>query len=420
MANIFQRLFTAGERVENVSKETPQRAKIISQIVRRELSRTQQTIAKWRSSTIQAESVINPQRVGLLEIYRDVVLDAHLSSLMNTIKLKIQAGEIYICNPDGTENDELSDRFRDQWFRKYLEYYADALFYGHSLIQLGGIKNDVFVDLELVPRENVCPETGIVKRESWSHSTDGVDYRSEPWSDWLIEIGDPRDLGILHKATPLVLWKKGVFGAWSQYAELFGMPVRLGKTDILNPVNRANMEKMLANMGSASWGVFNIDDMIEFVEISQSDAFEVYDRLIDRVNSELSKLVLGQTGTTDEKSFTGSANVHADILADYISAIKQQIADHVHAVIIPKMKKFGMLPNANIYFKWENDEKIPLDKHFEITKELLNFYNISPEWIAETFNVPVEPKTPIETTDPNANESVIADVVDLYKNALKL
>ena len=143
MANIFQRLFTPGERVENVSKETPQRAKVISQIVRRELSRTQQTIAKWRSSTIQAESVINPQRVGLLEIYRDVVLDAHLSSLMNTIKLKIQAGEIYICNPDGTENPELSDRFRDQWFRKYLEYFLSNLEHYHSVPSIHSMLGEI-------------------------------------------------------------------------------------------------------------------------------------------------------------------------------------------------------------------------------------------------------------------------------------
>lgn len=403
-------------KVDNVSKPIPQRAKVVSQIVKREITRSNQNIKKWRTATIQAESIINPNRAELLTIYKDVVLDAHLTSLMNTIKLKIQSGECYICNPDGTENDELSDRFRDQWFRQYLGYFADAIFYGHSLIQLGGIQNDVFVDLELVPRENVVPELGIVKSESWAYATDGTDFRAEPWSDWLIEIGQKNDLGLLHKATPLVLWKKGVLGAWSQYAELFGMPLRIGKTDILNPTNRANMEKMLENMGSASYGVFNSDDMIEFIEQTQSDAFNVYDKLIDRVNSELSKLILGQTGTTDEKSFTGSANVHAEILGDYISAIKQQITDHVHAVIIPKMKAFGMLPNTKIFFKWDNDEQISIDEHFNITKELLKYYNVSPEWIAETFNVPVESKQAITPIDG----SVIPDVANLYRDALKL
>jgi hypothetical protein len=398
---------------KNVSKNIPEYLKVIQKVVKRELTRTSQNIQKWRSATITAESILNPNRVKLLEIYKDVILDAHLSSVMNTIKLKVKSGEIYICNADKSENEDLTKKIRDKWFRDYLDFYVDSLFYGHSLIQINGISNDRFVNLELVPRENVVPEFGIVKTNSFSHATDGVDYRSEPYSDWLIEIGAKTDLGLLHKATPLAIWKKGVFGAWSQYAELFGMPLRVGKTDILNPANRQNMEKMLENMGQASWGVFNLDDNIEFIQTSGTSNHEIYDKMIDRVNSELSKLVLGQTGTTDEKSFTGSANVHAGILADYISAIKTDIVDHVHNVIIPKMKMFGMLPNTELYFKFEDNEQIPIDKHFEITKELLNYYNISAEWIAETFNVPVEEKN-IKTQ----TASVLPDVANLYKNAI--
>jgi hypothetical protein len=398
----------------NVSKNVPEYLKVIQKVVKRELTRTSQNIQKWRSATISAESILNPNRVKLLEIYKDVILDAHLSSVMNTIKLKVKSGEIYICNADKSENEDLTKKIRDKWFRDYLDFYVDALFYGHSLIQINGISNDRFIDLELVPRENVVPEFGIVKTNAWSHATDGVDFRSEPYSDWLIEIGQKNDLGILHKATPLTLWKKGVFGAWSQYAELFGMPLRIGKTDILNPANRVNMEKMLENMGSASWGVFNLDDQIEFINGNGStSSFEIYDKMIDRVNTEISKLVLGQTGTTDEKSFTGSANVHASILADYISAIKTDIVDHVHKIIIPKMKMFGMLPNQDLTFKFEDNEQIPIDKHFEITKELLNFYNIPAEWIAERFNVPVEEKD-IQTQ----TTSVLPDVANLYKNAI--
>ena len=77
------------------------------------------------------------------------------------------------------------------------------------------------------------------------------------------------------------------------------------------------------------------------------------------------------------------------------------------------MKIFRMLPKKEIYFKFEDNEQIPIDKHFEITKELLNFYNIPAEWIAETFNVPVEEKNiQAQTT------SVMPDVANLYKNSL--
>ena len=404
-----------GNDIVDVSKKPAEQLKVIKKVMKRELTRSSQDVGKWRSATITAESEINPQRVELLRIYKDVTLDAHLSSLMNTIKLQVTSGEFMLCGSDGVVNDEQTEKLKHPWFREYLEHYVDSLFYGHSLIQINEIKDDAF-DLELIPREHVVPEHGIVKRNAWSHSTDGVEYRNEPWINWLIEIGDKNDFGLLHKATPLVLWKKGVFGAWSHYAELFGMPIRVGKTDILNPENRANMESMLENMGSASYAVLNTDDMVEFIASSSTDAYKVYNELIDRVNSELSKLIMGQTGTTDEKSFVGSANVHADILSVYITSIKNEIRDHINHHVLKLMEFHGMVPSG-LYGKWDNSEKQSMDEKFKMTMDLLKHYNIAPEWINDEFNIPVE-KTDPQQFQGDA-ETVIPDVENLYKGTIK-
>ena len=396
------------EQIENVIKRPREAVKVKSRIMERELSRSSQNVAKWRQATITAESKLNPQRVPLLEIYKDVILDAHLSSLIQTIKLKVTSGEFYLCNEDGSENEEMSDLLNASWFTFYLEQFVDSLFFGHSLIQIGGIENGQFVECELVPREHVVPEFGIVKTNAWSHANDGVNFRQLPYTDYLIEIGDKNDLGILLKASPLVLWKKGIFGAWSQFSELFGMPVRVGKTDILNPDNKKNMENMLANMGQSSYAVLNTDDMLEFVERTQSDTYQVFDTFIERLNSEMSKLILGQTGTTDEKSFVGSAQVHSDILATYITAIKSKIENHVKRVVLPLMYRHGLITTPGLRFKWDNDEEIDISKKFEFTKELLKSYTIPAEWINETFNIPVED---MALTDKN---SVIPSVNNLY------
>lgn len=396
------------EQVENVAKRPRDAVQVKKRIIERELTRSSQTVAKWRTATITAESKLNPNRNSLLEIYKDVILDAHLSSLMQTIKLKVTSGEFYLCNPDGTENEELTDQLNSEWFTFYLEQFIDSIFYGHSLIQIGGIENGEFIDLEIVPREHVVPETGIVKTNAWSHSTDGVDFRSNPYKDYLIEIGSKNDLGLLLKASPLVLWKKGIFGAWSQFSELFGMPVRVGKTNILDPDSRKNMENMLANMGQSAYAVLNTDDMLEFVERSQTDTYQVFNEFIERLNSEMSKLILGQTGTTDEKSFVGSAQVHADILSTYITAIKSKIENHVKKVVIPLMYRHGLLTTPGVYFKWDNDEQVDLMKKFDFTKELLKYYSIPAEWINDEFNIPVEE---MATT---GSKSVIPDVNNLY------
>jgi phage gp29-like protein len=122
----------------------------------------------------------------------------------------------------------------------------------------------------------------------------------------------------------------------------------------------------------------------------------------------MSKLILGQTGTTDEKSFVGSAQIHNDILTTYITAIKSKIENHVNRYVIPLMYRHGMITAPGLRFKWDNDEAVDLAKKFEFTKELLKSYTIPAEWINETFNIPVED---MALTESN---SVIPGVKNLY------
>ena len=48
--------------------------------------------------------------------------------------------------------------------------------------------------------------------------------------------------------------------------------------------------------------VAGMETEIEFVESGKGDAFNVYDKRIDRANSELSKLIIGQTMTIEDGS----------------------------------------------------------------------------------------------------------------------
>ena len=404
---LFDFLKSKPVEVDNIDKKINERIQVIEKVIQREYTRTNQNISKWRQQTIIAESIHNPQRAELYNIYKDVVLDGHLTGLMNTILMKVQASELLLCDEDGEINQEYTDKLKESWFFDYVRYAVEARFYGHSLIQIKGVKNDK-LDLELVDRQHVCPETGRVKSEPLAHAESGAPYRERPFVDWLIEIGDKHDLGVLHKATPLVLWKKGVQGAWSHYADLFGMPLRIGKTAISNPTNKKNMENMMSSMVQSSWAVIGIEDEVEFVQSGNSDAFEVYDRLIARMNSELSKLVLSQTGTTEEKAHVGSAEVHERILNDLISQIKRDIIFNFKEQVLPKLKMLNIVPD-NIYPKWDNSEKQSLKEKFAMVEKLLPHYTIDPDKINEMFGIEVEEKATF-----GATPSVMDKVNNLY------
>lgn len=109
-------------------------------------------------------------------------------------------------------------------------------------------------------------------------------------------------VGILLKASQHTIPKKNVLAAWDVFSEIFGMPLRVANTGARDLKDIDRIEEMMARMGKACYAVLPNDTTIQFVESTKSDAFNVYDKRVDRANSEISKLIIGQTMTIEDGS----------------------------------------------------------------------------------------------------------------------
>lgn len=367
---------------------------IIKRIHRITPIRIAKQIKDWQTATLVAESVVNPLNYLLIAIYRDIETDAHLYALMQTLVLKVLSNNYVWVTTDAQGNDTVdqvaTEKFRKKWFRKFLINTVNSKFYGYSLNQMGNFVNGYFDDCVLVPRDYVNQRLGIVQL-SLSSTQNGVPFVGGEFDNWVLGVGDVDDLGLLHKAAPLVINKKEILGSWAEAAQIFGMPMRTGKTNISSPKNRQNMEEMLENMGSAAWGVFDKDDVIDFVQGKKTDFYMIYDKFIDRVNSELSKLFVLQTGTTDEKAFVGSAEVHNDILTDVINSLINFVEEVVNERLKPFCLKRGMITDAHT-FKCMNDQPLSNEDLLAALVIFLQYYDLPATWVNEKFDIPVEEK----------------------------
>lgn len=411
----FERAKAVVNQGEKISQKKKQA--IIDRVQKQTFTRIRASVLRWQNARQSAESELSPNNSELIRVYKDIEIDAHLSALMQTIRLKVIANKFAVYD----ENDELDEDatvlFQKKWFRVVTREIVDSKFYGFSLIQLGNLVGGAFDGAELVPREYVVQQRGGVKR-SISNTADLIPFDDRKYKNWLVPVGKPYDLGLLDKAAPLVIKKKEVVSAWSEAAELFGIPLRIGKTDINNNESRENMEDMLENMGEAAWGVFDTEDSIELVTTSKSDISNMYDKFIERINSELSKLILLQTGSTDEKAHVGAANVHENTLKDLIEAFILDVEDVANEVLIPICERQGIIKLGR-YLKADNEQKFTPRELFDVVKELLSFYDIPKDWINETFEVPVEKKetpVPINGGKPAPEGKAPADIKNTLTN----
>lgn len=358
----------------------------------RQLYRIITDLRVYRNAVLAAENPITPNRFQLLQVYNMVQLDAHLSAAMQQRKNLTLGREFCVFNPDGKENEEKTKLIRKKWFRDFLDMALDSLFWGHSLSQFDSIINingdDEFKCVDLVPRIYVKPEFHIVTNDT--SAVTGTDYLDMPWANWVIGVGKSRDLGLLLKAAPLVIWKKNAFGAWSEFVEKFGNPTRIGKTNVRDEATRSNMDNYLKQMSVAGYAVIDTDDLIELVETKQQDAFNVFDMMIQRVNSEISKLILGQTSTLEEKSFVGSAEVHERVLQGYAYLDEQLINSVLNYQLLPMLNAHGfgfeglsIAPEAED--AWDLTEK----SAFDIALINSGKFKLTPEYIKEKYGTEV-------------------------------
>lgn len=385
--------------VNNAVETRPQDVDITRYIdYRQNVYRITTDMAKYKRAVESAENYQYPSRTPLYEIYIGTVMDAHLSAVWEQRKNLTLRKDFCIKGANDEKSEDKTALIKRKWFYDFLNLALESKAWGHSLIQLGDFDNSTkeFLNIELVPRQYVNPPKHIVTKTQYEQT--GVDYTQPEYKDWLIEVGDRWDLGILMKAAPYIIWKKNALGAWAEYQEAFGVPLRIGKTNSTDVTTVNNMQNFLSNFGLSKWGLFKKDDLIEIHETSNSDAYNVFDKMIDKVNAEISKLYLGQTGTTDEKAYSGSAEVHERVLDTYEEADEHFIMSVLNYSLKPILVRRGIMSNTD-YFGYEEDESIDVLDKIKIDAELLKYYTLSPEYIKETYGTDVEMKEVTQMTD---------------------
>lgn len=189
---------------------------------------------------------------------------------------------------------------------------------------------------------------------------------------------------------------------WNTFGEVFGMPLRIAHTTTRDEKELADMEKMMADMGTDFWGIFPDGTDIEVVESSKGDAFNVYDKRIDRANSELSKLIIGQTMTIEDGSSLSQSQTHLEVFENIVEADAKMLADIVNNQLIPRMIRHGF-PLQGRHFEWDESIDYTPDQQLAFETAIADRYEVDPKYFAEKYNMPVGERrnnfAPADTND---------------------
>lgn len=278
-----------------------------------------------------------------MKVYKELLCDSHVFACVQSRKAGVLSLEWDINR--GLDKDETAEKIVQLLKRldidKVISDILDASLFGFQPIEIiwGKVDNLVVpIELKSKPPEWFCfDEENKLKFRSKEH------YFGEelPPKKFLCPQSNPSYENPYGERTlSRVFWpvtfKKGGLKFWVVFTEKYGIPHLIGK----HPRGASKEETdtladLLENMVQDAIAVIPDDSSVEIQEANKSSSAEIFEKLIDKMNGEISKAILGQTLTTEIGS-SGSyaaSNTHMQVRQDIIDADKKLVERTINQLL---------------------------------------------------------------------------------------
>lgn len=123
--------------------------------------------------------------------------------------------------------------------------------------------------------------------------------------------------GLARAASWSYLFKNFDLKSWVLFCEVYGHPLRVGKYGKgATEEDRRTLLRAVRSVAADHAAIIPDSMLIDFVDAKAQGNAQVFERLVDYLDKQVSKAVLGQTGTTDAGSRVGTADAHERVRAD--------------------------------------------------------------------------------------------------------
>lgn len=344
-------------------------------------------VKTWREAHQAAIDLENPRRDYLMEVIDDHMLDPQVRTvsqarILNAINVP---SEVYDL-ATGERDDDASRLFDRMWFYDYLKLIIESIFYGYSPVKFSFDEGrDLAWEVKTVRcfhRDHVVPEWNAVRRDL---SSNDLTHLDEPPYNRFFQLIYFGELGISLSGSRISIFKKNAINHWSRYKELCGIPGRTVKTNSKDKTVWDFLEDQLKAMGNSFSAVLPEGTDFQWHADGQSDHHNLFLSAANWANSEISKLYLGQTMTTDDGSSKSQSEVHERTKGEITKADIRLMTHVCNDQLLPLLISWGYpLEGKGIRFDMSSKLKLA-ESQLAIDKWISEGFEIDEEYIQETY-----------------------------------
>ncbi|CDN54747.1 Mu-like prophage FluMu protein Gp29 [Neorhizobium galegae bv. officinalis bv. officinalis str. HAMBI 1141] len=260
----------------------------------------------------------------------------HYASQLQTRRLAIEGIEVTVEAGKAKTNivDAVTELVNDTEFGEALGNLTDGISKGYAAVEMmWEYERKTLRPVNFIARD---PRFFQVDRLTLSEMRLAVDGSIEgvelPQAKFLrhmprTKMGLPLRRGMARPAAWGYLIQQFTLQDWAAFSEVYGMPLRVGKYNAAaSPADKRTLLKAVASIANDAAAIIPAGMDIEFHEVNGANGAAVFGGLLEYVDKQISKLVVGQTMTSDDGSSLGQAKIHNEVRLDILRADCKQLA----------------------------------------------------------------------------------------------
>jgi phage gp29-like protein len=205
--------------------------------------------------------------------------------------------------------------------------------------------------------------------------------------------GHPSRAGVLRVVAWMYLFKNYDVKDWISFAEIYGLPLRLGKYQPgASEEDKLALMKALVQIGADAAGIIPDGTTIEFITTEKMNSTDLYERLARYCDEQISKAILGQTLTSDSGGGSyAQSKTHDEVRHDLTVADCKAIASTLRRFLIRPLVLYNFGEDRRIpYLRYDCEEAGDLKETAEIIGTLIEKtgLKIPTSYLYKKFSIP--------------------------------
>lgn len=350
----------------------------------------EKTIDDWIMSVTSATDPDDPRRGLLYRFYQSLYNDEHLQTTIDNRVLPVQRAEFNLVDDNGNEDEEAKKLLDRPWYHQLIRICFLHQMQGVSLADISHLDDNLEIShVEEVPMSNYIPQQMIIVKEE-SDKT-GWSYKDGALEPYYVQFGNAWALGMLNELAVIILAKKLGLGSWMNYIEKYGIPPVFVTSDRQDKKRLDELFEMMQDFRNNFFAVLSGNEKVEYGKEAGGNTTNAFLPLEERCDNQISKRLLGQTGTTENGAWEGTAEIHERVEKSRHEYDKMVFQFYFNYIIIPKLVKISPVykPLERLKLKWDDTESLSITEYIEAINKLAYTFEFDHEEVAKKTGLPI-------------------------------